>query len=65
MAVDIGRIAFQAYAKSVNNETFDGKQIPSWEKVGQKIQNGWRAAAVAVLQQVDKEKRDAEEGLIG
>lgn len=56
MAIDIGRIAFQAYRDQVGCITYDGKVIPPWEEVGKKVQDGWRAAAVAVLQYIDQER---------
>ncbi len=56
MAIDIGLIAFQAYSKQVGGKTFDGKDIPRWGEVGKTVQDGWRAAAVAVLQYIDQER---------
>lgn len=56
MAIDIGLIAFQAYNDQVGGKTFDGKDIPKWEEVGKKVQDGWRAAAVAVLQYIGQER---------
>lgn len=65
MAIDIGLIAFQAYNDQVGGKTFDGKDIPKWGDVGKKVQDGWRAAAVAVLQYLDQCKEDMENDVIG
>jgi hypothetical protein len=50
MAIDIGRVGFEAYTASVGGRTYDGYAIPKWEALGQRIQNAWREAGVAVLQ---------------
>jgi len=65
MALDIGRIAFEAYAESVGGKTYDGKDIPKWESVGKTVQDGWRHAAVAVSQYLNKCKSDMDDGIIG
>ena len=57
MAVDIGRIAFETFYAQLY-PTSAGTLI-TWENVGQKEQDAWRHAAVAVLQQIDREKEDA------
>jgi hypothetical protein len=62
MAIDIGRIGFEAYAKQVGGKTYDGKDIPKWEDVGKVVQDGWRAAGVAVLQYIDKERERMANG---
>jgi len=59
MAIDIGRIAFEAYGVSVGGKTYNGKDIPKWEDVGKKVQDAWRAAAVAVLQYVESERESS------
>ena len=65
MALDIGRVAFEAYAKSVGGKTWDGKDIPAWETVGKVVQDGWRSAAVAVSQYLNKCKSEIGDGTIG
>lgn len=59
MAIDIGRIAYQAYTESMLN------QMPrictlKWEDIGKIEQDAWRHAAVAVLQYIDKERKQLE-----
>jgi hypothetical protein len=50
MALDIGRVAFQAYTDSLGNQSADGKPLTNWEDLDQAFQNAWRAAGIAVLQ---------------
>lgn len=54
MAIDIGRIAYQKYSDEVNED------LPKWETIGKVKQDGWRAAAVAVLQYIDKERESLD-----
>lgn len=63
MAIDIGRIAFQAYSDEMGGKTYDGKDIPKWENVGQKVQDAWRAAGVAVLRYIDDERKQLKKDL--
>lgn len=42
-----GRIAFEAYNDSVGGVTWDGKPIPGWDAVTDKVREGWRTAAFA------------------
>ena len=58
MAVDIGRINYEAYAKCVDDNQ-------SWETLPRAEIDAWRYAAVAVLQQTDFEREQSEKGLIG
>jgi hypothetical protein len=60
MAIDIERIAFEAYGVSVGGKTYDGKDIPKWENVGKKVQDAWRAAAVAVANYLESERQFLE-----
>lgn len=43
-----GQVAFEAYNKQKGGKTWDGKDIPPWGKVGDEVQAGWNAAALAV-----------------
>lgn len=45
MALDIGRIAYQAHSDHVSED----KLLPKWENVGKVEQDAWRLAACAVL----------------
>lgn len=65
MALDIGRIAFEAYAKQVHHVTYHGDTMPKWEALDKTAQDGWRHAACAVLDYMDVCKKEMEDGVIG
>lgn len=44
-----GRAAFEAYNVAVGGLTWDGKPIPGWEAVTDKVREGWRVAAMAAV----------------
>jgi hypothetical protein len=47
---DIGKIAYDAYAKSTGGLTYDGRVMPEWAALTDRIQQAWRDAAHAVLE---------------
>ncbi len=51
MAIDIGRIGYQAYLEQLN-----ATHLPPWEKIGKVQQDAWRHAGVAILQYIKKEE---------
>jgi hypothetical protein len=55
MAIDIGRIAYQAYLSS------KGEDLPRWEDLGKIGQDAWRHAACAVLDYIDEEREKLDE----
>jgi hypothetical protein len=65
MAVDIGRVAYQAFYKKLYPNDAPNHPSDNWGSLMQWEQDAWRHAAVAVLQQIDKEREDLEKGLIG
>ena len=46
--IESGQVAWEAYAKAVGGKTFDDKPLPTWEELGDRQKDGWRAAAEAV-----------------
>ena len=44
-----GRAAFEAYNAAVGGLTWDGKPIPGWDAVTDKVREGWRVAAMAAV----------------
>lgn len=40
-----GAVAYAAYSAAVGGKTFDGRDMPAWDQLGDKIQAGWTAAA--------------------
>lgn len=56
MAIDIGRIAYQAWKDSIDEQEWSIRLLKNWEDIGQVEQNAWRASAVAVLNHIDDER---------
>jgi hypothetical protein len=54
MALDIGRIAFQAHQDYLNKVNYREPEL--WEEIGKERQDAWRQAACAVLEYIDKER---------
>lgn len=51
----LGQIAYEAYAKSTGNKTFDDREMMTWSELGETnpdIQRAWEAAARAVWSEV-------------
>lgn len=48
-----GKIAFEAYAKAVGGTTHDGKVIPDWADLGDRVRGAWEAAGAAVAEEID------------
>lgn len=44
---DLGQLAYLAYSEAVGGTTHDGRPMPAWEDLGEKIQGGWIAAAAS------------------
>lgn len=53
-----GKTLFRAYSIAVGDKTWDGKPIPNWNDLGDKIRNGWETAA-----QIATECDDATEAV--
>lgn len=43
-----GRIGYEAYAESTGGKTFDGRDMPRWDELPQRIVAAWEAAALAI-----------------
>lgn len=43
-----GETAYAAYAEHTGGKTFDGRDMPTWADLGERIQGAWEAAAAAV-----------------
>lgn len=48
-----GKRAFDAYNESVGGKTWDGKPIPPWELLTERIREAWRCASDAVIHGVE------------
>lgn len=43
----LAKIMWTAYAQKAGGKTFDGKQLPTWDELGEERQSCWVAAADA------------------
>ncbi|GAQ64041.1 hypothetical protein [Streptomyces scabiei] len=50
--MELAQYAYAAYGASTNHRTHDGRPMPEWEDLGDRIQQAWVAAAAAVAQVV-------------
>lgn len=41
---------FDAYNREAGGKTWDGKPIPPWSEVGDRVRNNWLAAAIAATE---------------
>lgn len=62
-----GSVAFEAYRKTVQGVTYDGKPIPQWHELKRTIQLAWEAAAYAVRahDMAVRDRKEIEERLAG
>jgi hypothetical protein len=42
-----GMVGYEAYAKSTGGKTFDGRDMPKWADLPQRIRDAWNAVAAA------------------
>lgn len=49
---DLARAAYAAYGEATGGLTHDGRPMPAWEDLGERIQRAWTAAARAVFHAV-------------
>lgn len=50
-----GKLAFEAYRANANFTTYDGKPIPDWSELSDKVKENWINAAKAVANDIMKE----------
>lgn len=41
---DLGERAYAAYSEATDGLTYDGRLMPAWNDLGERIQNAWTAA---------------------
>lgn len=44
-----GQIGYDAYGEFTGWRTFDGRPMPEWVDLGERVQGAWQAAADAIL----------------
>lgn len=49
---ELAKKAFDAYNIKAGGKTWDGRDIPPFEDVGEKVQANWMAAVEAILEEV-------------
>lgn len=63
----LAKIAFDAYNKEAGGKTWDGRDIPPFSDVGDKVQANWDAAAAAIVEELIKDllkRRMDEEAIV-
>lgn len=45
----IAKAGYDAYAIATGGRTYDGKQMPLWEELPERIRDAWRAATRAAV----------------
>ena len=56
----LGAIGYEAYAVSTGGKTFDGRDMPKWHELPQRIQEAWEASALAILAETHLIANDAQ-----
>lgn len=51
-----GQTGFEAYSATTNWLTYDGKPIPPWVNLNDRVRNAWETAAKAILEKHGKEQ---------
>ncbi len=44
----LGKVGYEAYAKFTGGKTYDGRDMPAWDDLTDRIQGAWQAAAEAI-----------------
>ncbi len=55
-SLERAKAGYEAYAKSTGGKTYDGKDMPKWDEVPQKIKDAWNAAATAIAETEEGEE---------
>lgn len=55
-----GRMAYTVYGDAVGGTTPDGRPIPPWDALGEKVQGGWTAVGTAFRQRAELDRRTVE-----
>ncbi len=52
---EYGQAGYDAYAQCTGGKTFDGRDMPLWSELPQRIQDAWNAAAEAIEERIASE----------
>lgn len=58
--MNVGKVAYEAYAQFTGGKTFDGREMPTWENLTDRIRSAWEAASTAAREIADFEEVDIE-----
>jgi hypothetical protein len=47
---DYGQIGYEAYAEFTGGKTWDGRDMPKWDNLPNKIKEAWLEAALAIIE---------------
>lgn len=50
-ARSLGQIGYEAYAATTGGKTFDGRDMPLWSALPERIVNAWEGAALAIVEE--------------
>jgi hypothetical protein len=53
---ELAQIGYDTYCAAVGGKAFNGDDLPSFDKVPQRIRDGWIVSSAAVADRVRKEK---------
>lgn len=51
---EYAELAFNAYSASTGGKTYDGKPIPKWNELPERIQQAWEVAVHTVFDELEK-----------
>lgn len=49
-SADPGQTAYDAYTVATGGKTWDGRDMPTWDQLGDRIRDAWTDAGRAVLE---------------
>jgi len=59
-AAHLGKVAYEGYAESTGGKTHDGRDMPAWKDLGDRIKIAWIAAAGSAVEafEYSRHKKD-------
>ena len=45
----LAKEGYEAYRREANWQTFDNRDMPTWDQIGEIVQNRWMAAATRII----------------
>ena len=46
---ELAKLGYEAYAVATGGKTWDGKDMPTWDQLPERIQTAWTAATCKIL----------------